>query len=232
MTTPGLHKPQWKAHRIIPSCFPPVGVYERYYDNAQDLDLAFEIESMTNDRLLNEAGDIQLVAPEDWVWGPGSTPVMAAFTHLGFGSRFATDTFGAYYAASTLETAIAETVYHKERELAAANEESIDLTMRCYVNEATSPLHDIRGPEFEHLHDPSVSQYGKSQAFAAALRAEASWGLVYNSVRHPGGECIAAFKPKAVTIPVQSDHLMYFYDGEARRITHWAKVTEAHQILF
>lgn len=101
---------------------------------------------MTNDRLLDDAGDLQLVAPEDRVWGPGSTPIMAAFTHLGFGSRFATDTFGAYYAASTLETAIAETVYHKERELAAANEESIDLTMRCYVNEVSTPLHDIRGP--------------------------------------------------------------------------------------
>jgi len=230
ITTPPLTQPQWRAHRIIPSCFPPVGVFERYYDSARDLDLAFEIESMTNDRLLDDAGDLQLVAPEDRVWGPGSTPIMAAFTHLGFGSRFATDTFGAYYAASTLETAIAETVYHKERELAAANEESIDLTMRCYVNEVSTPLHDIRGPEFEHLHNPSVSQYGRCQAYAAALRAESSWGLVYNSVRHPGGECIAAFKPKAVTIPVQSDHLMYFYDGEARRITHWTKVTEAHQL--
>lgn len=99
---------------------------------------------MTNDRLLDEAGDIQLVAPEDRLTGPCSSPVMAAFTHLGFGSRFTNGDFGVYYAADALETAISETIYHKEQEMAAACEESIELTMRCYVGDIALSMHDLR----------------------------------------------------------------------------------------
>jgi hypothetical protein len=111
--TPLLILPEWKAHRIIPSHYPPIDLFERIYDTPEELAIAFEIESMTNDRLLDEAGDVQLVAPEDRLVGPGSSPVMAAFTHLGFGSRFTNGDFGVYYAADSRETAIAETIYHK-----------------------------------------------------------------------------------------------------------------------
>lgn len=34
-----------------------------------------------------------------------------------------------------------------------------------------------------------------------ARRAARAWGLCYRSVRHPGGECLAAFRPPAVTLP-------------------------------
>jgi len=203
-------------------------VYERFYETAEELELAFEIEAQTDDRQRDALGDIHLVAPEDRITGPGATPVMASFTHLGFGSRFANQQFGAYYAGDSLETAIAETVYHKEIEMAAAKEESIELTMRCYVGAIALPMHDIRGPEFNNLHDPDPAQYGVTQGFAARLRAEGSNGLLYRSVRAEGGECIAAFKPKAVVRPVQGGHLKYFWDGTKQRITHWARVSDAH----
>jgi hypothetical protein len=32
-------------------------------------------------------------------------------------------------------------------------------------------------------------------------------------VRHHGGRCVAAFRPKAVGLPVQTKHLKYHYDG-------------------
>lgn len=57
--------------------------------NPADLDAVFEIEAMTNDRLRDEVGHIAMVALEDRVSGPGTTPIMAAFTHLNpDGSRF------------------------------------------------------------------------------------------------------------------------------------------------
>lgn len=226
--TPSLVLPEWKAHRIIPSHYPPIDLFERIYDTPEELAIAFEIESMTNDRLLDEAGDIQLVAPEDRLIGPGSSPVMAAFTHLGFGSRFTNGDFGVYYAADSLETAIAETIYHKEREMAAAGEESIELTMRCYVGDVALPMHDVRGNEFLDLHNPD--DYSASQSYAASLRFNGSDGLLYNSVRRPGHECIAAFKPIALTAPVQGEHLKYFWDGQKGRITHWAKISDAHEV--
>ncbi len=226
--TPSLVLPEWKAHRIIPSHYPPIDLFERIYDTPEEMAIAFEIESMTNDRLLDEAGDLQLVAPEDRLIGPGSTPVMAAFTHLGFGSRFTNGDFGVYYAADSLETAIAETIYHKEREMAAAGEESIELTMRCYVGDVALPMHDVRGNDFLDLHNPD--DYSASQSYAASLRTNGSDGLLYNSVRRPGHECIAAFKPIALTAPVQGEHLKYFWDGQKGRITHWAKISDAHEV--
>ena len=228
MTSP-LCRPPWTAYRIIPSHYPPIDLFERIYD-PEDLELAFEIEAMTNDRLLDETGNIQLVETEDRVTGPGSSPVMAAFTHLGFGSRFATRNFGVYYAGDSLETAVAETVFHKERELAAAGEASIELTMRVYIGAVALPLHDIRGDGFEYLHDPDPAHYATSQGYATKWRSKGSNGLLYRSVRYPDGECIAAFKPKAVTIPSQGPHLKYFWDGDKQRITHWAEFGVAHEL--
>lgn len=227
--SPALVLPDWKAHRIIPSHYPPIDLFERIYDTPEELAIAFEIEAMTNDRLLDQAGDLQLVPTGDRLMGPGSSPVMAAFTHLGFGSRFTKGDFGVYYAADSLETAIAETVYHKELEMAAANEESIELTMRCYVGDIMLPMHDIRGDAFTDLHDPD--DYAASQAYAASRRAHGSDGLLYNSVRHPGHECLAAFRPVALKPPVQREHLKYFWDGQKRRITHWARISDAQEVL-
>ena len=76
------------SYRLVPSRFPPVGLFDRVSDPA-DLEVVLAVESLTNDRLRNETGEIRLVPPEDRVSGPGTTPIMAAFTHLNpEGSRF------------------------------------------------------------------------------------------------------------------------------------------------
>jgi hypothetical protein len=80
------------------------------------LEAVFLIESLTNDRLRDEVGEITLVPPADRVSGPGSSFVMGAFTHLPpGGSRFSDGSFGVFYAARERETSIAETVRHRER---------------------------------------------------------------------------------------------------------------------
>jgi hypothetical protein len=33
------------------------------------------------------------------------------------------------------------------------------------------------------------------------------------SVRRPSGECVGAFRPRAVGLPVQGGHLRYHWDG-------------------
>src|SRR5690606_12598747 len=72
--------PEWnKAYRLINSCFPPISVFEDTLD-PEDLEIAYAIESMTNDRLRDQAGEISRVAPEDRVSGAGATVVMAVFT--------------------------------------------------------------------------------------------------------------------------------------------------------
>jgi hypothetical protein len=220
-----LEIPAWdSAYRVISSSFPPITLFEDILDPAE-LQMSYALESLTNDRLAEEVGIISRVAPEDRVSGHGSTPVMAAFTHIGKVSRFTDGTFGLYYAASSQSAAIAETSFHQERFLAATNEPDVELTMRTYVNKVVKPMHDIRAG-FAHLHDPDPANYGPAQAFAKKLREEKSWGLLYSSVRANGHECIAAFRPPAVSIPVQGKHIRYVWEARSQKIGYFFEITQ------
>jgi hypothetical protein len=85
MTIP-LHPVHWKpCWRIIPSRFPPIQLFERVADPA-DLEAVLAVESLTNDRLRDEVGNLQLIPPAERISGPGSSHIMAAFTHLNPGA--------------------------------------------------------------------------------------------------------------------------------------------------
>jgi hypothetical protein len=214
--------PDWdKLHRLVPSHFPPINLFENVA-NPEDLEVVFALESLTNDRLREEAGDLSLVAVEDRIAGPGTSPVMAAFTHIAVASRFTDGTeYGVYYGAKELKTAIAETIFHRELFLAATNEPDTALTMRCYINQVAMELEDIRGDAFSYLHG---DDHAVPQQFAKHSRATGSNGLLYRSVRDEGGQCVAAFKPKAVTIPTQGGHYKYLWSGKNQKIEHVLEV--------
>lgn len=222
--------PEWRnAFRIINSAYPPIAVFEDALD-PEDLELAFAIEAMTNDRLLEEAGQLNRVPLHDRIAGPGSSPIMAAFTHIGRPSRFTDGTYGVYYCANSLDAAIAETRYHMAEFLAATREATVEITMRTYINTITQALHDVR-EGYSELHDPDPISYPLGQAFASRLRAKGSWGILYHSVRQPGHECAAVLRPPALSIPVQGPHLRYVWDGKAQAVTHILEVTEHRQFL-
>lgn len=210
--------PAWDcAFRMISSSFPPITLFEGLLDPSE-LEMAYALEALTNDRLLEQCGVLARVAVEDRVSGPGSTPVMAAFTHISRVSRFTDGTYGIYYAANSQAAAIAETCFHQQRFLAATKEPDIELTMRTYVNQVVKPVHDVR-VGYPALHEPDPATYGAGQVFARALREAGSWGLLYNSVRLDGHECVAAFRPPAVSMPVQGKHVRYVWDARSQTIS-------------
>ncbi|HJU26474.1 MAG TPA: RES family NAD+ phosphorylase, partial [Rhodanobacteraceae bacterium] len=169
-------------------------------------------ESLTNPRLREETGELAQVPRDRRVSGPGSTPLMAAFTHLNpEGSRFSDGSYGVLYLSHDFATAVEETVYHREQFLAATKEPPIDLTMRSYASGVHGTLHDIRGG-FEAEHDPE--SYIASRKLGNRLRSEGSNGIVYDSVRCKGGECAALFYPDLASPCVQGKHLIYRWDGE------------------
>ena len=55
--------------------------------------------------------------------------------------------------------------------------------------------------------------YGVSQRSGTERRAKESEEIFYPSVRHRDGNCLAAFWPNVVSIPVQERHLKYEWDG-------------------
>jgi len=203
---------RWSAaFRIVPSRFPPIGVFDRIADPA-DLDALYAIEALTDPRQREEIGNLHGVPKERRISGPGTTPVMAAFTHRNpDGSRFSDGSWGVFYAAHRVGTAIEETVHHRQRFLRATREPAIDIEMRCYRCSVDGRLHDLRGG-WPAAHDPV--DYSASQALARGLRNSGSNGIVFDSVRDAGGECVAAFYPDLVSPCVQTQHFIYRWDGE------------------
>jgi len=205
----------WKhTFRVIPSKFPPINFFETLVD-PDLMEEIFYVESLTNDRLRDEVGDISLVPKEDRISGTGSSVIMAAFTHISLArsSRFTDGSFGIYYAAKELETAIKEKAYHSEKFLSYTHEEPGLLTMRVYQSKnLLKPLIDIRNPSHSHLHHPN--DYSASQAFGSEMKSANEWGIVYRSVRHAKGECVAILRPNAIPLPViQTQHLHFDWDG-------------------
>lgn len=210
---PAVSKVVWRpCYRLIPSHFPPISVYDRVA-NPADLDAVFAVENLTNPRLRQEAGDISIVPPDDRVSGPGTTPIMAAFTHLNpEGSRFSDGTYGIYYAGRSLDTAIAETRYQRERFLARTKEDPIEIDMRTYLADLDGELHDIRGRrDLTDVYDPD--SYAAGQALGREIKAINSRGIAYDSVRHPGGECVGVLRPLVLSNCMQGPHYCYVWDG-------------------
>lgn len=200
------------CYRIVPSRFPPAGPWDRIA-RPEDFEALAALEGLTNPRLRDELGALQLIPAGRRVAGPGTTPIMAAFTHLNpSGSRFSDGSFGVFYAAHELLTAIRETRHHRERFLARTAEPPLQLQMRCYRTRIDCVLHDLRGG-YREFHDPD--DYTASQALARRLRTANADGIVHDSVRNPSGECAALFWPDLVAPCTQAGHFAYHWDGRA-----------------
>lgn len=210
---PPLFAADFDVYRIVPSRFPPVSIFDRIAD-PNDLEAVFAIEAITNDRLRQEIGEISLVPAKDRVVGPGSTPIMAAFTHINpEGGRFTDPTYSAFYAALAMDTAIAETKFHRENFLRATQRgRSIDVDMRVYLASLKGELHDVRSGAPAEIYRPD--DYRAGQALARRLRSSDSNGIIFNSVRDPGGTCVAVFRPRLLSSCRQERHLTYQWDGE------------------
>jgi hypothetical protein len=205
-----VRRTRWRpSHRLVPSRFPPVGLFDRVA-HPDDLDAIFELEAMTNDRLREEAGELALVPKADRVSGPGTTPIMAAFTHLNpEGSRFSDGSFGVYYCSQRLETALSEVRYHQERFLRRTREGPLRLELRLYLADLDARLTDCRKiPQCHRAND-----YRPGQMLGRALREEGRDGALYRSVRHDGGLCAAVFRPRLLSNCRQSKHYAFHFDG-------------------
>ena len=206
----------WReAWRIIASRYPPIDLFERVSDNPAVWDVLVELEQLTNPRVRDAIGTISLVPPERRVSGPNASWVMASFTHVNpKGSRFSEGSYGVYYAADRLGTAIRETVHHFERFARDSGDPPRREAMRVLLGEIDHAFHDVStmaASQRSAVLDPD--SYVAARSLARSLRDTASSGLTYPSVRDPFGHCVAAFWPDVVGIPRQERHLQYEWDG-------------------
>ena len=181
-------------------------------------DLA-ELDGATNERLLGEDGLLPGIGVHELVYGVRYAHIVnAAFTHKNpAGSRFNDGRRGAWYAGVKRATSVAEVAYHRTQQLKNIDwkEEEIS-TYDDYLADFTTEFHDLRQPDSgqadkgqatertsrrygKYLKAEPVPQcYAASQELARELLAAQSNGLIYPNVRHPGGTCIACFRPALV----------------------------------
>lgn len=192
---------QFDTHRLVPSRHLPNGdsVLTRIADDDEHLQALFELDAATNDRLIAEGGGALGIGPEELVAGvPHASVVNAAFCHPHpLGARFNGPDRGAWYAAFDVETSQAEVAFHKAVQLAEIGRFDDTVTYDDYLADFSAMFHDLRGKRgVKAWLDPD--SYRASQALAETLLAAGSLGVVYPSVRHDAGTCVACFRPALV----------------------------------
>jgi hypothetical protein len=209
---------RWKgASRLVASRYPVAGLLDRVAA-PDDLDAVFELESWTNDRVSTEVGLLHSIPRSEWVTGrPMSSVIMAAFCHpRPGGSRFSTGVRGAWYAARTIDTALEESIYHRTQELREVGAFDTFVQMRVYLADFGAHFHDIRAARraWTPLYDPR--SYAVSQKFGQVLLDAGANGIVYRSVRHADGECVACFRPALVLNVRTGGHYEFRWRGNSR----------------
>jgi hypothetical protein len=192
---------QSDTHRLIASKYRPGGesVLVGIAADDEHLRAIFELDDATNERLLAEADRLPGIGVDELVFGvPRYRVINAAFCHAHpEGGRFNGPDRGAWYASLALESAKAEVIFHRSVALAEIDCFEDRATYDDYLADFHAEFHDLRGdPEFEACLLPD--SYVASQALGAELLAAGAAGIVYPSVRDPGGANLVCFRPALV----------------------------------
>jgi hypothetical protein len=96
----------------------------------------------------------------------------------------------------------------------ATRQPRCELDMRVLSVTVRAALHDLRGLRRILPDVYRDSDYTASQLLGGALHAGGSNGIVYDSVRHSGGRCVAVFRPRLLAQCRETKHLRYRWDGQ------------------
>jgi RES domain-containing protein len=187
---------------------------------ADDLDALAEIEGATSTRLLAQDRGMEALHANEFVFGvPHAKFVNAAFAYAKPRelNRFNGPGRGAWYAALAVETCLEEVTFHMAEHLARAGDlraavEYVEMHASLageFVDLRDCPAHSSLNP------DPAIG-YPAGNALADAARARGLNGIIYPSVRHPGGTCFAALWPHAVQSVAQGAYWRAAWSGDPK----------------
>lgn len=177
--------------------------------DADELAALAEIEGATSNRLMAQNRGTADVQPYELVYGvPHAAFINASFTYAKprEANRFNGAERGAWYAALDVETCFAEVRHHLTEALAQTGVfEAVVEYAELHASFAGEFV-DLR-QHIDHLclHPEKGIGYPAGNVLADAARARGLNGIIYPSVRHAGGTCIAALFPHAVQSVAQGD---------------------------
>ena len=176
-----------------------------------DADLAAlaEIEGATSNRLMAQSRGTSDVQANELVYGvQHANFINAAFAYAKprEPNRFNGADRGAWYAALEVETSMAEVRHHFTEFLTAAGQYEAVVEYAELFASFAGEFIDLRSQtDISALNPNKAIGYPAGNALANAARAKGLNGIIYPSVRHPGGTCIAALFPHAVQSVAQGD---------------------------
>jgi hypothetical protein len=152
-----------------------------------------------------------------WPSGAGNAdrlPQLRAYLGMpgrGPRSRFCDGSFRAVYAGKSLATCRAEVAHHHAQALRDSGEPpGAARIFECLALRVAGSYLDVRMGHRD-LHRPG--DHGPSQAFGRTAKGEGEAGIVYASVRAPGGECLALFDPAGARSCRFTDLVAMRWDG-------------------
>lgn len=213
------------GHRLISTKYPSIALFDDVA-SPEEFEILYAIQSMTNPRLLDEAGDISLLDRSDIPFDckRGRSYAVAPFTHVNpSGGRFNDGLFGALYLASTDQTAALEVKHHQQKYWQNIEGLAYDrfLFRGLLITHKSSPVYVVDSSNAAILHP---DDYSVSQQLARNLKKDGYLAVEYPSVRLESGICWALFSPKPVCDVVQSYLLEMIWDGkkiaEVNKVNH------------
>jgi hypothetical protein len=210
------------AHRIVSRPTGPIAALTLLVNDARELDALVAIEGLTNPLARDAAGALAIIPPARRYVGPNATLVMTPFI-LPNASRFSDGSYGVLYAAGTVDTALRESGHHQMLRLTATSAPpGTTVPMFSFSLHIDTTIADVRrraGGDVA-VYDPA--SYAASQPFGKRVRADGHDGLHFDSVRHPGGECVGIFWPDGVKHARTGTEWRFYFDGV--QISEYARV--------
>lgn len=183
-----------------------------------ELDELSEIEGATSTRRIAQARGAGEVQSHDLVYGvPHAHFINACFAYAKprEPNRFNGAERGAWYAGFEVETSLAEVKFHLTEMLAAAGDFHATVDYAEMFASFAGEFLDLRGhPEHQCLNPDKLIGYPAGNALAEATRTRGLNGIIYPSVRHPGGTCLVALFPHAVQSVAQGEVYRIVWDGK------------------
>jgi hypothetical protein len=194
--------------RLIPATVHKPPVLRGLVDTDDEAAILAELEGQTSARLIAEREGSSALDRRELVFARrardlavyGQTHINAAFTYTRpTGNRFNGGDRGAWYCSYDVLTSAEEVGYHRTRELSDIGILEDEARYVELLADFIGDFPDLDGVVGSEALDPDPTVgYPAGQALAEKLRREGHRGLLYPSVRRPGGRCFVAFDPGIV----------------------------------
>ena len=176
-----------------------------------------EFEGESSARLTAQSTGISGLRPNELVYDvPHANFINASFAYAKprEPNRFNGPNRGAWYAALEVATCLSEVSFHMTAFLAAAGDFHATVEYAEMFCSAAGDFLDLRqAPAHPSLGADIATAYPLGNALADQARANALNGIIYPSVRHRGGTCIALLRPAAVQSVRQGDVYRLVWNG-------------------